>query len=126
MPSDIPIRPEQASTIAGSVDALFVYLLAVTFLLASVVFILIFYFAVKYRRRPDRAAVQIEVNLWLELIWTLIPLGLAAVMFIWGAAVYMKMQEPPANALDIYIVGKQWMWTVQHPEGRREIDQLHV
>jgi cytochrome c oxidase subunit 2 len=126
MGSDIPILPEQASTIAGSVDYLFVFLLIVTVLFASIIFLFIFYFAIRYRRIPGRAAVPIENNLGLELLWSLVPMGLSAVMFTWGTGLFIHNHEPPANALNIYVVGKQWMWTIEHPEGRREINELHV
>jgi len=68
----------------------------------------------------------IHGSLALELTWTLIPFGLAMVMFFWGAQVYLAIARPPDDALPVYVVGKQWMWKIQHLEGRREINELHV
>jgi len=121
----IPILPERASTIAIHVDYLIGFLLTVTTLLSGTIFLLIFYFAIRFRRRRH-SAVQIENNLVLEIVWTVIPLGLTTIMFIWGAKLFMQGNQPPPDAESIYVVGKQWMWTIEHPEGRREIDQLHV
>jgi cytochrome c oxidase subunit 2 len=59
-------------------------------------------------------------------VWTAIPLGISMVIFVWGAVIYFHLQRPPANALDVYGVGKQWMWKFQHPGGQREINALHV
>jgi cytochrome c oxidase subunit 2 len=65
-------------------------------------------------------------DLRLELLWTLIPLGLVMIMFVWGARLYITLAYPPADALQVYGVGKQWMWKFQHPSGQREINELHV
>ena len=110
---------------AVHVDYLIGYLLTVTVLLSGTVFLLILYFAIRYRRRRH-SAVQIENSLKLELAWTALPLVLIVVMFIWGTRLYMQNRQPPPDAENIYVVGKQWMWTIEHAEGRREINQLHV
>lgn len=62
----------------------------------------------------------------VELIWTIIPLLLALGLFGWGAVVYFHIQVPPSDALEINVVGKQWMWKIQHQEGVREINALHI
>jgi cytochrome c oxidase subunit 2 len=123
---NVPLWPERASTIANSVDALYLFLIAVTGFFTILVFILVAFFAIKYRQKPGRSATQIEGSLALEATWTLIPFGLFMIMFVWGAAIYMKEAQPPKNAMDVFVVGKQWMWKLQHPEGVREINQLHV
>ena len=123
---NIPLWPAQGSSLAGSVDLLYVFLIVVTGAFTVLVFTMIGIFAVKYRQRPGHKATQIEGSYALEATWTLIPFGIFMVMFVWGAAVYMKGVQPPADAMDIFVVGKQWMWKVEHPEGVREIDALHV
>ena len=62
----------------------------------------------------------------LELFWTITPFLVFLVMFWWGANIYLSMAQPPANAIDLYVVGKQWMWKVQHPQGQREINEIHL
>ena len=62
----------------------------------------------------------------LEILWSVIPFGLTMVMFTWGASIYFNESRPPDNALDIYVVGKQWMWKLEHLGGQREINELHI
>jgi cytochrome c oxidase subunit II len=123
---EFPLWPARASSIASNVDALYIFLLLVTGFFTLLVFVLVAFFAIKYRQRPGGRATQIEGSYALEATWTLIPFGLFMVMFVWGAAIYMQEVKPPSNAMEIFIVGKQWMWKAQHPEGVREINQLHV
>ena len=119
--------PEQASTHAPRVDNLYFFLITVTGFFAVLVTVLVVVFAIKYRRRSvDEVGAPIHGSLALELIWTGIPLVLAMVMFAWGASVFFSIVRPPEQTLDIYAVGKQWMWKFQHPEGPREINHLHV
>ncbi len=123
----LPFFPDQASTIAGRVDTLFVFMLGLATFVTMLVSSLISYFAIKYRRRsPDELPEQIVGSNKLEVLWTVIPLGLAMVVFFWSAGLYLDMSRPPPETLDIYVVGKQWMWQFQHPEGQRELDELHV
>jgi cytochrome c oxidase subunit 2 len=94
--------------------------------ISTVVAVLVFYFAIKYRRRGDEVPRPIVGSLLLETLWSVIPLGIALVMFAWSARVYFDMATPPDDALDVYVVGRQWMWKLQHPDGQREINELHV
>jgi cytochrome c oxidase subunit II len=127
MRPSLPLFPEQASTFAERVDALYYYLLSVSGFFTLLIFALIFLFAIKYRRRSeDERPRPILGSLPLEVVWIAIPFILVMVMFGWGASLYFTAFSPPADALEIFVVGKQWMWKVQHPEGRREINELHV
>ena len=62
----------------------------------------------------------------LEITWSIIPLGIFIVIFVWGAVIYFKERTPPRGATEVYVVAKQWMWKLQHEEGQREINELHV
>jgi len=126
-PTSFRLFPEQASTLASSVDNLYFFLVAVTAFFSLLIFGLIFVFAIRHRRRSaaDRPA-AVHGGLALEVVWTVIPLGLVMVMFAWGASVYLEGARPPGDALQVYVVGKQWMWKLQHMEGQREINELHV
>ena len=122
-----PLFPEQASTLAPSVDGLFLYLLAVSvFFIVGISFTLLL-FAVKYRRKSeaDRPP-AIEGSLTLELAWTIIPTLLTVVMFLWGTSLYFSMNRAPDNAMEVHVVAKRWMWKLQHMTGQREINELHV
>lgn len=119
--------PERASTFAQRIDALYFFLLSVAAVFTLLIFALIVYFALKYRRgrKVDRSLNH--ERFWaLELTWTLIPLGLTMVMFGWGAEVFLAVHEAPDNCLTIDVVGKQWMWKIQHASGRREVNVVHV
>jgi cytochrome c oxidase subunit II len=122
-----PLFPEQASTMAVRVDALFYFLVAVSVFFATLIVVLIVVFAIKYRRRSEDERPQAIPGNWrLEVLWTTIPLALTMVMFVWGAEVYFDTNYPPIDALEISVVAKQWMWKAQHPEGQSEINELHV
>src|SRR5262249_1125761 len=117
-----------ASTTAQAVDGLLYFLLAVCGAMGLLVALLLFYFSIRYRRRPgDTVTPPVTIpSRALEWFWTVAPLGGFAVMFIWGALVYVRAYSAPADATTVYCVGKQWMWKFQHPEGQREINTLHV
>jgi cytochrome c oxidase subunit II len=123
----IPLFPEQASTFAHDVDSLYFFVLAVTAFFSLLVAALVVIFGIKYRRRhAGEVGAPIEGNLALELMWSIIPSLIAMVMFGWGASVFYHLRRPPDEAMQIYAVGKQWMWKFQHLEGQREINELHI
>ena len=111
---------------SGQVDALYIYLLLVAGVMTTLIFLAVFVFAVKYRRRPGVDAHQIEGSTPLEIAWSVIPFGVMLTFFIWGAVIYFQERTPPADATEVYVVAKQWMWKVEHMEGQREINELHV
>jgi cytochrome c oxidase subunit 2 len=123
----LPIYPPQASSISGEVDALALLMLLSSLLIALVIFVLIVVFCVKYRRRPGREIGQADRHtLPIEVTWTVIPLLLCMIPFIWGARIYLREAQPPADALEVYVVAKQWMWKTEQPTGQEEINTLHV
>jgi cytochrome c oxidase subunit 2 len=125
--TNFPFFPQQASEQAATIDTLYFFLLAVTGAFALLVAVLVVVFAIKFHRKhDDEVGVPIHGSLALELLWTIIPLGITMVMFVWGAVVFFHMTRPPRGAMEIYVVGKQWMWKAQHMDGPREINELHV
>ncbi len=122
----LPLWPDQASSSAGQVDMLYIYLLLVAGAMTALIFVAIAVMAIKYRRVPGREAQQIEGSTLLELTWSIIPFFVMLSFFIWGAAIYFRERTPPADASEIYVVAKQWMWKFEHMEGQREINELHV
>lgn len=120
--------PDQASTIAPRVDALYFYLVGISGFFSLLIFVSVVYFAVKYRRRSEDEPPppQMRDDLRLEIAWIVVPLVLVMIAFFWGASVYYAMARPPQDALEIFVVGRQWMWKFQHPDGQREINELHV
>lgn len=128
MGKDFQFFPEQASRLAGEVDLLYYFLIGLTTFFTLLIFFLIYLFAVRYRRKSeDDAPKQIPGLLKLELAWSIIPFILAMITFWWGASLYFEAYSaPPKDAIEVYVVGKQWMWHIQHPSGQREINTLHV
>lgn len=122
-----PLRPEQASTIAEGIDHLYYFLTAIDLFFTIVIFLTIFYFAVKYRRRSERdKPAHVETHMALELAWTVVPTILCVVVFVWSSSLFIRNSRPPTASSEIFVVGKQWMWKLQHPEGKSEIDELHI
>jgi cytochrome c oxidase subunit II len=123
----LPFSPEQASTFAPHVDALTAYLLIITIFFSALIAVLLIYFAIKYRRRsPDEIPRPRHGSMALEITWTVIPLLINMTIFVWGASTFFKAYRIPKQAMEIYVVGKQWMWKFQHQTGQREINELHV
>ena len=118
--------PAEASTISPYTDALYFFLLLMTIVGLILVGALIFGFSIRYRREKSPVATQIEGSTLLEATWTIIPLAIFLVTFVWGALLYFRIYDPPADAMNIYVVGKQWMWKAEHPGGQHEINALHV
>jgi cytochrome c oxidase subunit 2 len=128
MIADIAIWTEPASTTGHAVDLLFFFLLSVCGTVGLMVAVLLLYFSIRYRRRPGDAGRPEEVHdsHLLEWFWTLTPLVIFVGFFAWGGHLYFSAFRSPDDATPVYVVGKQWMWKFQHPEGQREIRTLHV
>jgi cytochrome c oxidase subunit II len=127
MQSEIRFLPDQASTIAGEVDAFYLFLIGLTLFFTVAISLGIVYFVVKYRRRTaDEIPHPVAGSMVLESLWTAIPFLISMVIFAWGAKIYFTQYRQPPNTMDIAVVGKQWMWKFQHMTGQREINELHV
>jgi cytochrome c oxidase subunit II len=124
--TNFALFPPEASKIAPEMDALFFFMVLVSLVGLTLVILLVVSFSLLYNKKRHPVAVQIEGSTLLEATWTIIPLGLFLVMFVWGALLYFRVYTPPANAMNIYVVGKQWMWKAEHPGGQHEINSLHV
>jgi cytochrome c oxidase subunit 2 len=123
----LPLFPEQASTMAGRVDALYFFLIGLSAFFGLLIATLVIVFAVRYRRRsPDERPKAILGSVALELTWSLIPLGIVMFIFLWSADIFFSMVRVPPGAMEVYVVGKRWMWKAQHMTGQREINELHV
>ncbi|MHB1840959.1 MAG: cytochrome c oxidase subunit II, partial [Acidobacteriaceae bacterium] len=120
------IFPPEASTIAPYADALYFALIGMTVTGLALVMTMVLIFSLRYRQKRHPEAVQIEGSTLLEATWTLIPLGIFLVFFVWGALLYFRVFNPPPNSMNIYVVGKQWMWKVEHQGGQHEINALHI
>ena len=120
------VFPPEASRIAPQLDALYFFIVLVSLIGLTIVVLLVASFSILYHKNRHPVAVQIEGSTLLEATWTIIPLGLFLMMFVWGAIIYFRVFTPPPNAMNIYVVGKQWMWKAEHEGGQPEITTLHV
>ena len=123
---NFPLWPAQSSSYAVNVDLFYIFLVLLSLFTCAAVFTTVFVFATKYRRTPGREAEHIEGSTILEITWSIIPLGIFLVIFVWGAIIYFQERTPPQDATEVYVVAKQWMWKLQHQEGVREINELHI
>ncbi len=124
--ADLPLLPPTASVQAHNVDELYFFLIAVSAVMTILIFAAIIWFAFKYHRNRNPRATQIEGSTKLELTWSILPFFVMLVMFWWGTRIFFINAQPPKDAMEIFVTGKQWMWKIQYPDGGREIDELHV
>lgn len=123
----VPLFPDKASTFAWQVDYLYFYLIVVSIAFTIPIAVAIFVFAIKYREREKFATPEeMHGSMVLETVWSIIPFVVSMTIFLGGAIVFFEQYTPPEDAMNIYIVGKQWMWKAQHGTGQREINELHV
>jgi cytochrome c oxidase subunit 2 len=127
MDTQFQLLPDQASTMAPRIDMLFWFITAVCAFFIVAIAVMLITFAVRYRRRTeDYFPTPLVGSTPIEIVWTVIPLCLVMIMFVWGVRLYFDYVRAPDNALEVYVVGKQWMWHLQHPGGQREINALHI
>ena len=123
----IPLWPDSISAYSHQMDLLVVAFTVLIVLLSAPVFILTVVFAVKYRRgRPANRKHPVNRNVTVEISWSIIPFVALIGFYVWSTALFAKLYNPPPEALQIDVVGKQWMWKFRHPEGQAEIDELHM
>jgi cytochrome c oxidase subunit 2 len=123
----LQLRPTPASTSASSFDHIFFFLTGVTLFFTVLIFTTIFVFMIRYRRRSEQERPpETRQSMLLEVAWIVIPGAICVVLFFWGASVFFANARAPQGAMQVFVVGKQWMWHLQHAEGQREINELHV
>jgi cytochrome c oxidase subunit 2 len=127
MRTELRFFPDSASSVAGEVNLFFVLMVVLCTTVAVGIAAMLIYSAIRYHRKHDNEmGDQTRNNIPAEVAWTVIPFVLFMGMFGWGAKLYFDIERPPDNAIPMYVVAKQWMWKLQHPEGQREINELHI
>jgi cytochrome c oxidase subunit 2 len=127
MRTQLQFFPDSASSISGEVNFFFILMVVVCGIVATAIAVFLIYSAIRYhRRRANEMGDQTRTNVPAEIAWTVIPFVAFMGMFGWGSKLYFDIERPPDDAISMYVVAKQWMWKVQHPEGQREIDELHI
>lgn len=124
--AQLRLFPVAASKEAPKIDSLYWFITDISIVMTVLIFACIVVFAWKYNRRAHPHPTQIEGSTKLELTWSIVPFLIMLVMFVWGAQLFFAAQQPPKDAMEIFVTGKQWMWKIQYPDGLREINELHV
>jgi cytochrome c oxidase subunit 2 len=123
----VPFFPDAASSFAWQVDYLYFYLILVSVGFSIPIVATIFYFGIRYREKEKYATPEeMHGSIVLETVWSIIPFVVSMTIFLGGAIVYYNQYRLPDEGMNVYVVGKQWMWKVQHEGGQREINELHV
>jgi len=123
------LLPPEGSTIAPEVDALFHFLLIASIFFLVLIYGLIIFFVIKYRRRKGEEEVKRDVpshNTVLELSWMIVPFILVLFVFFWGFKTFMKMSVVPKDAMEIKVTAQKWFWSFDYPEGISSVNELVV
>lgn len=127
MITNFHLYPDAASSFAGEVNGFFICMVILCGAIATGIATVLIYSAIRYHRKSENElGSQKRYNIPAEATWTIVPFILFMGMFAWGADMFFHIERPPDDAIGMYVVGKQWMWKVQHPEGQREINELHI
>ena len=119
--------PDSASSVSGEVNLFFILMVILCTTVAVGIAAFLIFSAIRYHRRHDNEMGSQRRNyVPAEATWIVTPFVLFLGMFGWGAKLYFDIERPPNDAIPMYVVGKQWMWKIQHPEGQREINELHI
>ncbi len=119
--------PVQGSSGAAPVDRIFGFVFWVSVFFFVLIVALMVTFVIRYRRRPGReeAEPSPQHHTALEVTWTVIPIAIVIVIFVWGFKAYLDINTPPANAYEILVTGQKWKWLFTYPNGHVDED-LHV
>jgi cytochrome c oxidase subunit 2 len=110
---------QQASTAAGKVDAVFLFIFALAVVFLALITFLMLYFVVKYHHSRHPKGEDIEGNTKLEIVWTAVPAVLFLCMFYFGWTNYEYMRNVPRDAMVIEVTARQWAWSFTYPNGKR-------
>ncbi len=127
MRTGIASWPDSASTIAGQYNLFFWLMVLICGVVTLGIAVFLVYSCVRYHRRGENEmGAQIRNYIPAEITWIALPFFIFMGMFAWGAKLYVDIERPPDDSITMYVVAKQWMWKLQHPEGQREINELHI
>ena len=127
MYSWIPFWPDTAASSGHAVNTLFAAELALSAVIMLTVVVMMLHFASRYRKGSDASRADRVQKTWhFEIAWTAATLGMFLILFVYGAQIYVWLFRAPRGDEEVYVVGKQWMWKVEHPGGQREINAMHV
>ncbi|GIW48291.1 MAG: cytochrome c oxidase subunit 2 [Deltaproteobacteria bacterium] len=119
--------PEEASNLARNVDTVIWFVTIISLVFFFLITVVLVFFAIKYRRKSgEDETPYITGNHFLETLWTIVPSILVLVIFAYGFIVFKQMRTPPQEALEVNVIGKQWLWQFQYDNGKTTINELYV
>jgi cytochrome c oxidase subunit 2 len=119
--------PDQASTFARNIDQLHYFVILTTFVMSTAVGLTAVFFFIRYRRRSEtQTTPHIEPPAWMEALFVVVPLSFFLLWFFMGFHEFVRQQTPPSDAMDVYVMGKKWMWKFAYPDGPNAINVLRV
>ncbi|ADO74536.1 cytochrome c oxidase subunit II [Stigmatella aurantiaca] len=119
--------PERASTFAERVDVLHYFVVGTTMVMSAGVGLAALFFFFRFRRRvPNQTTEYVVPDLKTEFLFVSVPLVFFLVWFAIGFRDFTWVTTPPKDAMDVYVMGKQWMWKFAYPEGPNGVNVLHV
>jgi cytochrome c oxidase subunit 2 len=119
--------PDQASTFARNIDQLHYFVILTTFVMSTAVGLTAVFFFIRYRRRSEtQTTPHIEPAAWMEALFVVVPLSFFLLWFFMGFHEFVRQQTPPSDAMDVYVMGKKWMWKFAYPDGPNALNVLRV
>ena len=119
--------PVQGSVYASQYDDLFIFIVLLTLFFFVLIAVILGVFVWRYRRRgPDDVTPHLAYNARLEVVWTVIPVIIVIIIFVWGFKDYMNATTAPGDALEIQVIAKQWLWQFEYPDGMRTVNEIHI
>ncbi len=109
----------------GKIDSAFFFIVGAAAILLALVMIVMIAFLVKYKRSRHPEPEPVKDSLLLEVVWTVIPLGLVMVMFYVGWVDFSYIRNPPPDAMEVDVTARQWSWLFRYANGRED-DVLRV
>jgi cytochrome c oxidase subunit 2 len=111
-----------ASNFVQGVDLTFIIILGISVFFLVTITAAMIYFVIRYRRKKNPKASQIEGNNTLEIIWTVVPTILVLIMFYYGWIGYKPMRKVPADAIPVNAIGQMWIWSFEYPNGKKSAE----
>ena len=109
----------QAAVSAQKSDAVFFYVFGLSVVFLIGITALMIYFVVRYSKKRNPVASQIDGHVGLEVVWTVIPLVLFLSIFYYGWTNYEYMNQAPRDAMAVKVTARQWSWSFEYPNGKQ-------
>ena len=112
------MNPSQLISTTEAIDPVFFFIFGASLLLLLGITLAVILFLVRYHRsRAPEPTSTAESNLWLEIVWTVLPTLLVMAMFWYGWKEYLVLRTVPKGAMEITATARMWSWSFSYPDG---------